>query len=178
MKKSPALAAVLAALCTSLSAWSQVPAAAVPKPETEELQPQTPDDSLKLLVEALATLDAQQVESFLITQETYARVVPEKAPPYAALLKHFRETVQAFLTQDKAIERMEFVRVDYRLCERPLAVPKGFKGFRASCVIYDNIHVIVRIDGTLYSFKADELIADNGRWLLLEGVRTLQPVRE
>lgn len=178
MKTSSALAAVLAALFTSLSAWSQVPAADDPKPETEELQPQTPDDSLKLLVEALATLDAQQVESFLITQETYARVVPDKAPPYAALLKHFRETVQAFLTQDKAIERMQFVRVDYQFCKQPLALPKGFSGFRAGCVIYDNTHVIVRIDGTLYSFKADELIADNGRWLLLEGVGPLVPVRE
>jgi len=178
MQKRLLSVVAFAALFVSLAGWGQAPAPAAPQPEPPALQPQTPDDSMKLLVETLAMLDAQLVEGFMISHDTYARTFPEKLPPYSELLKHFRQTVNEFLTQEKAIERMQFVRVDYQFCKQPLAVPKGFSGFQTACVLYDNIHVIVQIDGTLYRFKVDELVAENGRWALLKGLHPLAPTKE
>jgi len=159
--------ALIAALTISVTSMAERPEGGAP-------QPQSPEDSMRQLVEALAARDLPQIEQSFISKAEYARVFPEKAPPFSSSLARFRQAVNRFLAQEYAIEKMQFVRADHQFCKEPMAVPRGYRGFRESCVLYDNIHLIVRIDQETYSFKVDELVAENGRWVLLDGIQLLR----
>jgi hypothetical protein len=164
---------VLVSLCTLCLVRAQE------EPKEEELKPQTPSDSMREFVAVLATKDAWKAEqAFFISKETYAKTFPTSVPPYAQAQTRYRQGIKAFMEQDLPIEKMEFVRIDYQYCPEPLLLPKGFRGLRAMCIMYDNLHVIVRIEGKLYTFKVDELIPDGKRWSTLGGIRTLKPHHE
>ena len=163
------VAAVLVSLLAVLSVQGQ------PKPEKERLKPQAPEDSMRKLVAALVEKDAWQAEQAFMSKARYTNTLPPKVPPYAQSLLRFRQSIKQFLAQPQPIEKMAFVRVSYEFCAQPMIAQKGFKGFRQMCVMYDNLHVIVRIEGALYSFKVDSLVADDDKWALVEGIELLKP---
>ena len=143
--------------------------------QEERLRPQAPGDSMRKLVAALVARDVEKAKQALIGEATYNNAMPKRWPDYSALLTRFEESVTRFLAQQQPIQKMQFVRINYEFCRRPAIFPKGFRGLREMCVMYDNLRVIVDIEGSQYSFKVDELIAADGKWALLDSIGLLEP---
>ena len=133
---------------------------------------------MRKLVAALTSRDNEKARQAVISKRTYDSALPKGGPPHSALFAKFEQSVRNFLAQQQPVEKMQFVGIDYKHCPQPMIAPKGFRGFQAMCVLYDNLRVIVEIEGNLYSFKVDALIAADGKWALLDGIELLKPYRE
>ena len=146
--------------------------------QDKPLRPQAPEDSMRKLVAALVSRDIEKAKQAFISKTTYDSVLPKGGPTHSALSTRFEQSVRDFLAQQQPVERMQFVRINYEFCPQPMIAPKGFSGFQAMCVMYDNLRVIVEIEGSVYSFKVDALIAADDKWALLDGIELLKPYRE
>jgi len=146
--------------------------------QEEQLRPQTPEASMRKFVAALAARDMEKAKQALIGEATYSRTMPKKWLAYSAFLTQFEQSVTRFLAQQQPVEKMQFVRIDNWHCAQPAVFPKGFRGLREMCVMYDNAKLIVDIEGRQYSFKVDELIAADGKWALLDSIGLLEPCQE
>jgi len=133
---------------------------------------------MRKFVAALAARDVEKAKQALIGEAAYGNSMPKKWPAYSALRTRFEESVTRFLAQQHPIQKMQFVRIDNKHCSQPAVFPKGFRGLRQMCVMYDNVRVIVDIEGSRHIFKVDELIAADGKWALLDSIGLLEPYQE